>query len=611
MRHLRYMYYQSSKKRIVYFALAFIILFSITVTTYIRLGSYPIQSIISWDIVPNLIQSQRFINEHKVEQINFFPWTTEWIYDPKPVGFPILAAEFSLLGNISLYYVGFFSVLYYFLDILLVFLLSYKTLLKNKKGAILSSFLMATYLTGPINQGPLHSHYANLDFIFFLSIIITLISIKTLYKKFIISSTMFGAIFITHRPGLIFVFLFGITLILYSTLYFIIKRNFHLWKNMTIPYIASFIFGWDIAYVYWSNIKLENILLFGFSIRDVRQGSLPEFLIEIISSINYSTYLIGLVGINILVIFITILCIKYKKNDLPIIKPFISINKFLFIVLALIIPISLLGSLIYLGEQLMINFSGNIFEYFIKLWQVLSAETYTNSTARIIKQVFYLWHWNIIALILLIPSLYVTLRNIGSKYKHIELFSFVVIFILPVIILTQIYWSYTTVAERLYFYLAPFVYILIALAIIVFFSTPIPKKYKMLLKTIFIVLLLLNGSIFVSYSIVSKEPQYTNKHIECFTYIKNAIPSYPKIVGEKHDNALGNFYDSLRYMNIYPWFGTIPQTRVLDIAKIRGISYIYSNKKPRVYMNLEYIDFDNYCWKIYSTSDMSLYYIEY
>ena len=596
-----------NKKRITYLWLAFIILFSLTITFSIRVSSNPIQSLISYDPIPNLIQSERFIADHNVSQINFNSWYLKWMYNPKPIGFPILAAEYSMMGDAPLYSVGYFSLIYYFLEILLVFMLSYK-IFKNKKIALFSSFLMATYLTGPSNQGPLYAHYANLDFIFFFSMLIALISFKNMPIKIIVSSIFLAGIMVTHRPGLIFVFLFATFLIIYSVVYFLIKKSINLLKNITVPYLASFVFGWDIAYIYWSHVKLENILLFGYPASSITLGGFPKFFEKILQAVTPEIYLGVLLIINILAVFFVVY-ISRRRGIQIIDTSNAKINTVTFFALSIILPVLFFVSLIYLGNMAGIKFTGNPFKYFINLWLYFATEAYTSQTANIIKQTFYLWHWNIITMIFLLASFYVIFKNIKSNV-HTALFAGAVAFMLPIMITTQIYMSYTTVGERLYLYLAPFVYLIVSFSIVKFLSLPHRKNIKRSFIAILLALIIINSGLFISYSTTYKSPAYSDKEIEVFTYLKVSISS--KYIISSGENAYGNLYDSLRYKNIYPWWGQIPPNKLLNIARTHNIDYLYMNKDPQ-YLPLpaksEYLDLDNYCWKIYSTDMRNVYYV--
>ena len=467
---------------------------------------------------------------------------------------------------------------------------------------------MATYLTGPSNQGPLYAHYANLDFIFFFSALIALISLKNMPLKIITSSLFLSGIMITHRPGLIFVFLFAAFLLLYLIISYPLKRSSDLWHYVALPYLASLVFGWDIAYVYWSHVKLENILLFGFPVSSIRFGAFPKFFEKILLAITPEIYIMLLIIINAFLIILLLYSNKRKSfwiSDVSTAK----INTIVFAVLSLLLPFLFFGSLIYLGNVAGIKYEGNIFEYFLNIWMYFAKGAYTTQTANIIKQTFYFWHWNIIALVMRLPALYVIFRNIKSNI-YAAMFAGAVAFMLPIMILSQIYMKYTTVGERLYLYLAPFAYLVISLALIKFLSMPRKKNIKRFFISIFIILIIINAGLFVSYSTTFKSSAYSDKEIEVFTYLKVSIPQ--KYIVSSGENAYGNLYDSLRYKSIYPWWGQIPQERLIKIAKRAGVEYLYMNKDPQ-YLPLpakqEYLNLDNYCWKIYSTDDRNVYYI--
>ncbi len=606
---------ESSKKfqLSTYLLLSFIILLSITVTVYIRLSSWTPQSIISYDVVGNLIQSRHFIELNKVSQVNLNNWRLQWVYNSKPLGFPILSAEFSILGNTELYYVGYFSVLFYIMEILLTFLLSEK-LFRNRKISSFAAFLMATYLTGSANQGPLYAHYANLDLIFFLLILISFIGVKTQWKKMLLASLFFSGIMITHRPGLVFLFIFGAFLIFYSIADLIIRRNFKIWKKITIPYLAGFIFGWDISLVYWSHIKLENILLFGYTPFAVKLGGLPKFFLNLIEIITYPYYVTILISMNIFMV-VLLLWIRYtNKKDISALNGFSSNSlKFsTFTILSLILPIIFIFSIVYVGNKIGIKYEGNIFSYLLNLWAAFSREAYFSKSVRILKQIFYLWHWNLFALLFLLPAIYVIYKNFRTNIYTTMLIS-ALIFTLPLISFSQIYGQYTTVIERLYLYLAPLAYICISYSIILFIKHQRRSlRIKKVVLTVFVLIIITTSIVFITYSASFREPVYSDKQVEAFTYAKSKIPPSSVFTSGGGAIAEGNFYDHIRYKTIYPWWGQLEPYEFFSRAHKRGVDYIYSNTDPKeipLDANPHYLDFSNYAWKVYATNYRTIYYV--
>jgi hypothetical protein len=95
----------------------------------------------------------------------------------------------------------------------------------------------------------------------------------------------------------------------------------------------------------------------------------------------------------------------------------------------------------------------------VSLWSDLSGTAHTDSSAKLIKQILYIWHWNLLPLALLIPSMYLYLKS--NRRNLLLSISFGAIFVLIAIITIQVA-SYDLKIQRFYFYIAPFAFILTA-----------------------------------------------------------------------------------------------------------------------------------------------------
>ena len=112
--------------------------------------------------------------------------------------------------------------------------------------------------------------------------------------------------------------------------------------------------------------------------------------------------------------------------------------------------------------------------HFVSLWGSLSDSAHTDMTARIIRQMLYIWHWNIIPLLLLIPAIYLYFksnrRNLLLSISVGALFLMVAIFYLQDAL-------FDIKIQRFYFYLSPFVFFLTGWCVFALFKNPNVKRY--------------------------------------------------------------------------------------------------------------------------------------
>ena len=260
-----------------------------------------------------------------------------------------------------------------------------------------------------------------------------------------------------------------------------------------------------------------------------------------------------------------------------------------------------------------IKFKGDLFSYLLNIWYAFARESYFSQRVKILKQIFYLWHWNIFGLMFIFPGIYITYRNFkGNVYT--SLIASAIIFILPLIWISQIYMNYTTVIERLYFYLAPFAYLIISYSLI----SPLKdeKSRNLRIKKIFVLILIFliifASFSFIIFSISFRQPQYLDKQLEMFTYIKHKIPENYILTGSSSDNEKGTLYDSYRYKNIYPYWGELEPDKFVNLARQRDVNYIYTSTDPKdmpLYVNPNYLDFGDYALKVYTTNHRSIYFV--
>ncbi|MCK5037824.1 MAG: hypothetical protein KAS16_01885 [Thermoplasmata archaeon] len=580
------------RKRTELLALTAILFFSILIMLLPVFYHQPYETVTSVDYWSHAIRMQQFDAEG---YINFeTDWTNLQRIDGEskfyPPGFPLLLFSMKELGDIGYYLPSLISLMFAPFFCLLLYLTSRKLL--GSGPGLIAAFMGACFISGSNMLGPTLPLASTLAVLMMLLAFLVLLVLPDHTTKVVLAALFFGAIFITHRASLgalILMFPF----IAIAPLLFTKNRKRFL-EFFHYPLMMSVFLGIAISMIFWANLPIQDTMTLG--------GILPTGLDELSGfNITKSSFL-GLVilfTVSIISFFsLPIMGKKFFRLYEPIMKKNIPPIKFLFFVSLL--PIFLIFLIIWFifsnGFSIPIS-PGS----FVSLWGSLSTMAHNDYTSLIIKQILYVWHWNILPLLLLIPSIYLYFKS-----NRNNLFLSLSIGILLTILFAFVVQDalFDVKVQRIYFYISPFVFFIAAWG---GYHLLTDKRFNKQLKKV-IVLSFGASMILIVYSSLFVNPPIPPDKIGGMSWTNEMISPNDVVASSGYATQEARGLGQMNYV-IYGGLFTIDNNRqLIDYLTNLDVKYILIPPEMQ-HMNRKILGIDN-VYLIYSNEGTNVYTID-
>ncbi len=517
-----------------YIIFILLIIFVSLVSLLPRCSPEPVQNIVSWDFFGHLGKIQ-FLETHPNATLNEIGISLyrEKETTPYPPGYVVLFYFIKTLLGVDSFSLPYMSIFFWVFSCLLLFTVSNK-LDNGYQIGIVSAVLGATFISGSNMLGPIYTAPANLDVIFMLLALIVLISIKNKFHKIFLCSLLLCVIFVTHRPGMATWLIFVLITAIFPLL-FVKQKKEHL-LLYALPAMIATIFALDLSLLlWWNNFPLDIIIRLG--------GIIPE---NIVNSINTTAIIFIFILLHFIVLFT---CWIYIRGDKELNasyqkEQYIKISITEILSTTAIIPIVLAVLFIYYTFQLKVPITTNIFDTGVQFWSQLSRYG-PDTKFETIKQILYIWHINIIALVLIVPSIYIAIR----KKMLPLLIAICVTFLISLFILfsVKMIFPWDLKIQRFYIYLAPFVFILCSWGFnSIICSLESNLREKVIVLTKYLILLSLVLAVFsVNYTTDTLSLKSYNGYLFSQNLSGGLVGTHP--VAAQEARGLGNFNFVARY----------------------------------------------------------------
>ena len=516
------------------------------------------QNVNSYDFWSHLtrvrqLEVDHFIN-YEVDYTN-----TRTINGPSqfyPPGFGIFLYSIKDVSGIGYSALGLISAFIWAFFVFLIYLISRK-LLNNGTIALFASVLTACFISGTNMLGPLYSLPPSFCLNFILLSLLVLLFIKDKTWRIIIASLLLSVVFLSHRPSTAMWFLMLICFTTIPILFIRGKQRFI--EGFAIPAITVTIIAFGIALIHWASMPMDTLMRFG--------GITPTRIDELFGlDITKQNLIIIIYLLTLFIFFIGTRAHPWNINPLPsseppVYKP-ISTRKIVF--LSLLLPLILF---IILGYYL-ISTTSYDFSSLIGIWTNISEGARHDATARLIRQILYIWHWNIIPVMLFIPSMYLILR---SNRRHGLLLICASSLLLIILSLSIKYLAFDIKIERIYLYLAPFAFIIVAWGIYAIIKG---HKRAKALKTALAVLVVISAGAMI-YSIPSVVGRVDSNIIDGLTWTSNYVPPNDVVITTDiavYGRGLGQF----NYFEAYGYKRIVEQDQLLTYIHNTNGRYTFS-----------------------------------
>lgn len=569
-----------------------ILLFSIVIVLLPIFFNQPYQMVTNVDYWSHATKMQQFDSD------NYIDYETDWTNlfriegEPKyyPLGFPILLFSMKELGDMGYYLPSLISLLFTPSFCLLLYLISRKLL--GPGPGIMAAFMGACFISGSNMLGPMLPLASTLAVIFMLFAIFTLLLLSNHVIKVVLASIFFGSIFVTHRASigaLILMFPFIAIMPMMFT-----KNRKRFLEYFHYPLMMSLFLGAVISIVFWINLPIEDIMNLG--------GIVPKGFDELLGlSITKSSFLslIILVAVSVIIFFsLPIMGKELFRSYEPIVKEKMSSKN--FFVYASLLPmffILLLLWFIYNNSLAIPTTPGAA----VSLWTTLSSLAHGDYTSLVVKQILYGWHWNILPLILIIPSIYIYMKsNRNNLFLSICIGA---LFTIPFAFLVQDT-LFDIKVQRIYFYISPFAFFIAAWGGFHIFSD---KEFNKHFKKI-IGLVLIISVIMVAYSSLSLIPKIPSDKINGIAWSDEHIDSNSSIASTGFTTQEARGLGQMNFVVHYGIFTLYDENQLIDYYISLDARYIFI--PPEEYDKNIIVTNSDRVYKIYSNEETNVYIIE-
>ena len=410
----------------------------------------PFQNTYSFDFWSHLIRIEQLNLEHFINyEIDYSNvWRINGGSTYYPPGFSLfLYSIYSLAGSgrASLNFIS--SFMWVFLCVI-VFLVTKKTF-NNSRISLLSTFFVATIVSGTNMLGPYYPHPSVFSLIFMLLALLGILQVKDPFLRFVIPTLFLSAIFLSHRPSTLAWVIFLPFIVIVPLLFIKEKRRYVI--TFSIPILNATFIAIFISIAHWGNMPIDTLMRGGGIFQD-RFDILLGF--ELTNDIFWMLILILSMSLVFAILFNSP---RWDGGNYPQMSPpsVPKISRLKYYLLMFFFPlffISLIG--VFILTSGFSNFSNPI-----ALWGSISSGAHTNPLTELIKKIMYIWHLNIIPLLFLPPSIYLLFKS--NKRNSPAVFSMTLILSLIFIFIIETYYFEIKI-QRIYLYLSPFIFILAA-----------------------------------------------------------------------------------------------------------------------------------------------------
>ena len=563
---------QLSERNLEAIALALIVIFVSLAAVFARIGN--LEGIASFDFWAYVARAKQFELEGYINPdynvINTWDIRGSSSYPP---GFPVLLYVVKGITGIDYGYLSliFSSLLWSGLS------LSSYSLVRRYTGSkslgILSAFFMATIISGSNMLGPIFAHPINLDLlIILLTLLVT--SVSSYRSKVALNALLIPVIFLTHRSGTVFWFLFLVFLIL-----FFLPQRMKQFKSFALPMIVSTILAVDIAAVaiiIMGGTSLDSFAGYAGVIPDLeRIQSFKAVLVSVLSGLSFLS-IYSLVRIKTQErMSLNLQTLHFSRID---------------IIAFSVLPILIIG--MFLRATISINFSeGFGLSGFVGIWGEISETASSNIYGHMLRTGLYIWHLNLLPIFLLAPGIWLVLRY--RERNPLIIVSLSMIALLSVFFLTQMVVSSPIKIIRIYLYAAPFIFFFASIGMLSLLS-----KAKMR-YTFLLVILMVLSPVLLAVSIPYTTSEVTSSEFMGIEWAasRNDVVGTTAITAQ-YARGLGHFHfvsyriDSARdvQLNLYSLKKEEVQHLYLDDATVKGsrlvgfpFDRVYSGKTSNIY----------------------------
>lgn len=416
----------------------------------------PSYGIISSDYWQHIIQMRQMDAEQifnfNVSWSNIFRINGE--YEFYPPGFTMIlnsVREVTGLGFVDLFLL---STLFWMIFCILTYLIARK-LTSNGMAALFAAFCVAFFISGSNMLGPIFLLSSTYGVLTILFILITMMTVNSDINKLIVCTIFVFCLFVSHRPStgmwLGFLVLFAILCPIF------VKNRQRFIHTFITPLIFSTLIGGLLSVLFWFNAPIEKTMRLG--------GIISKRIDVMLMGFELSKPQ----ALGVIMIIFLVLIVVYVVQSKPLYftreigpTPMKKMKDYQWVLLMMTIPIVIiilmLTIIVTIGAHIPTSPSA-----VIDLWGDISSEAKGNPVVKIMKQLVYIWHFNLLPLAMLSPALFLVASRVRRNYYLIA--TAVSILVIPALLIINIYVQPVKI-QRVYFYAAPFVSILVGWSIV-------------------------------------------------------------------------------------------------------------------------------------------------